>query len=91
MPPPPAEKEIEFSVDRQGEETILRADFSNSAFVPSVEDQPVYLQPVGLNPGPMDGAFSRPTLVSSAKWRVRLASLAGGFGQGEWNALSTNS
>ncbi len=40
MPQPPPQKEIEFSVERIGEDTILRADFSSTSMVPSIEDSP---------------------------------------------------
>ena len=33
-------KDIEFSIERIGEETIIRGDFSNSSYVPSIEDSP---------------------------------------------------
>ncbi len=36
--PSTTSQEINFSVERIGEETILRADFSNSSFSPSIED-----------------------------------------------------
>ncbi|MBN2368122.1 type II/IV secretion system ATPase subunit [Candidatus Woesearchaeota archaeon] len=38
MPDSAANKDIEFSIDRVGEETILRADFTNSPHIPSIED-----------------------------------------------------
>ncbi len=38
MTNPTVAKDIEFSIDRVGEETLLRADFSKSSMVPSIED-----------------------------------------------------
>ncbi len=39
-------KHIEFSVDRIGEETILRGDFSQSSMIPSLEDSPFTMSSV---------------------------------------------
>lgn len=38
MAGPEIKKEIAFTIDRVGEETILRADFSNTPLIPSIED-----------------------------------------------------
>lgn len=46
MPDAGIKKEIAFTVDRVGEETILRGDFSNTPMIPSIEDSPFTMSKV---------------------------------------------